>query len=764
MANADYEPLRRTSSRPKFWYDLHEDEHGHPVSKSLFVGDIPPGIREDKVRSIFEEYGEIQYTRHLLSRQADRGYAFVNYKDFESAQRALFACHMRDLFNQGVGCTVRFTTSQDQAKPLAPRPQSSRISEARSEWFQRPKAATFINTTIKNDGNAMRASEPSATKLPPSAPQKMLKSGWKTDTCSPRTTRFDVSPPPLRRSDVYKPVPRSPRDEYRRLSDSDHRPQHHDLNKPKNLREDSHFTPSHNTEARVRGSVEHTERDSEVARRARNPPQSPTSRKEHLSKKWSASRTARHEFFRWQSDKSESTGKVVESQARQTMLNDASAEIAPAGEDQRIASQDQMEATPTTIPHLANAFRLPQTSLQTTLVEASSDNLVAAPSALAQTSPAVSRPSATNLQDNPTAQEALTSTPLSRLRVPTDDTSSITSSSTKSSQRKTLCAHCKSADGVLLGALIKCSTCTRRFHSSCGYPSPDSARDNHISSFVSCGRCLRKSRSSNMTELRRQVSPELGALDEHDLSLPQATRDDTTANVDRPCLAPQPSPTEISVSGAEHIDLSLVQPDIERLSATTTLPKPPSNVLIDPPSHHARTASPVPSPVESIETFRKEVAELISRACDTQDPMDEAAAWESLSDRTMQSLPFPSNLSTTHDVTEGRQKVNGSRTDGVDPESLVRSPSISRPAAVMARPFGQPIARATFPSISTGLNTDVSPSEEAPLKKNGLMGNGTPSGKKSRSKACEECQRSKVSSSHESEQCRLLISSASMRT
>ena len=760
MANADHEPLRRTSSRPKVWYDLHEDEHGHPVSKSLFVGDIPPGIREDKVRSIFEEYGEIQYTRHLPSRQADRGYAFVNYKDFESAQRALFACHMRDLFNQGVGCTVRFTTSQDEAKPLAPRPQSSRISEARWEWFQRPKPTSFINTTMKNDGNVMLASESSAMKLPPSATKKMLKSGWKPDTFSPRTTRFDVSPPPLRRSDVYRLEPRSPRGEDRRLSDPDHRPQHHDLNKPKNLGEDSHFTPSHEPEARVRGSVEHTERPSEVARRARSPPQSPTSRKEHLSRKWSASRTARHDFFRWQSDKSESTGKIIEAQACQPMLNDTSAEVAPAEEDHRIATQDQMEAMPSTIPHLANGFRLPQTSLQTPLVEVSSDNLAPAPPALTETSLAISRPSATNLQDNPVAQE-LASTPLSRLRVPTDDTSSITSSSTKSSQRKTLCAHCKSADGALLGVLIKCTTCTRRFHSSCGYPSPDSVKDNRA---FSCGRCLRKPRTSNMTEQPRQVSPELGAPDEHDLSLPEATRDDTTANVDKPCLAPQPSPTEISVSGAEHIGLNLVQPDIERLSATTTLPKPPSNVLIDPPSHHARTASPVRSAVESIERFRKGVAELISRACDTQDPVDEAAAWESLSDRIMQSLPFPSNPSTTHDVTEGRQKVNGSRTDGVDPESLVRSPSISKPAAVMERPFGQPIARATFPSINTGLNTGGSPSEEAPLKKNGLMGNGTPSGKKSRSKACEECQKSKVSISHEFEQCRLLISSASLRT
>ena len=185
---------------------------------------------------------------------------------------------------------------------------------------------------------------------------------------------------------------------------------------------------------------------------------------------------------------------------------------APANANIRIASpkihtlgpRGQIEGTASKLPfssnnvnflhadHLAMQVRSPEAAMATHSNHKKMGNLP-------------SLPSIDKTQEDQSAPSQ-SSGALHRLRVPADDSSSVTSSSTKSSQRKKQCAHCKAPNGSLLGNLIKCSACSRRYHASCGIPNPDSTKKREV---FTCGRCLRNSRVS-MFEQARAVSPELG--------------------------------------------------------------------------------------------------------------------------------------------------------------------------------------------------------------------------------------------------------------
>lgn len=57
----------------------------------LFVGNLPFSITEDKLKEIFEQYGEITSLKLITDRETgkSRGFAFVEFADKDSANKAI---------------------------------------------------------------------------------------------------------------------------------------------------------------------------------------------------------------------------------------------------------------------------------------------------------------------------------------------------------------------------------------------------------------------------------------------------------------------------------------------------------------------------------------------------------------------------------------------------------------------------------------------------------------------------------------------------
>lgn len=61
------------------------------MSKKLFVGGLPWATTEDRLREVFESYGEVTEAKIIVDRETDRsrGFGFVTLADAEDAQRAM---------------------------------------------------------------------------------------------------------------------------------------------------------------------------------------------------------------------------------------------------------------------------------------------------------------------------------------------------------------------------------------------------------------------------------------------------------------------------------------------------------------------------------------------------------------------------------------------------------------------------------------------------------------------------------------------------
>ncbi len=57
----------------------------------LFVGNLPFSITEEKLKEIFEQYGEIKSLKLITDRETgkSRGFAFVEFTDKESGNKAI---------------------------------------------------------------------------------------------------------------------------------------------------------------------------------------------------------------------------------------------------------------------------------------------------------------------------------------------------------------------------------------------------------------------------------------------------------------------------------------------------------------------------------------------------------------------------------------------------------------------------------------------------------------------------------------------------
>jgi len=84
--------------------------------KKLFVGNLPYGANETDVQNFFADNGvtidSVTVMRDRFTGQA-RGFGFVEINDDSAAQRAVDACHGKDLMGR--------TLVVNEARPMTPR-------------------------------------------------------------------------------------------------------------------------------------------------------------------------------------------------------------------------------------------------------------------------------------------------------------------------------------------------------------------------------------------------------------------------------------------------------------------------------------------------------------------------------------------------------------------------------------------------------------------------------------------------------------------
>ena len=227
MAANDNNGLHKPFRVSHDWWNIVEDDKGNPPSRGLFIGNVPNGTKGSSIREIFAAYGKIETSSPAGFGQVDRGFALLTYRDIDSAKRALSRCYLQDLFDHGEGCKIRFSNSQQSSKAQASGNQCSKISEIRSEWFQQSHNPATTPATVRKveRKEAPAEAEPKPTDRPPTAPKKMLEYAKKamTSSSAPTIIRVDISPPPLRRTETYRPECASLHEEHRHYYHHDER-------------------------------------------------------------------------------------------------------------------------------------------------------------------------------------------------------------------------------------------------------------------------------------------------------------------------------------------------------------------------------------------------------------------------------------------------------------------------------------------------------------------------------------------------------------
>lgn len=86
------------------------------MGKKLYVGNLPYGIKDADLDSLFAEFGSVESAQIIIDRETNRskGFGFVEMASDAEAQAAIDALNGRD-FN-GRNLTV------NEAKPREPRP------------------------------------------------------------------------------------------------------------------------------------------------------------------------------------------------------------------------------------------------------------------------------------------------------------------------------------------------------------------------------------------------------------------------------------------------------------------------------------------------------------------------------------------------------------------------------------------------------------------------------------------------------------------
>lgn len=86
-------------------------------NKTLYVGNLPWSTNEDKLRELFEKYGEIESIRIPMDReQRIKGFGFVEYKKPEDCQPAIDALNDTDLEGRKIRVNLSQPRSQDDRR------------------------------------------------------------------------------------------------------------------------------------------------------------------------------------------------------------------------------------------------------------------------------------------------------------------------------------------------------------------------------------------------------------------------------------------------------------------------------------------------------------------------------------------------------------------------------------------------------------------------------------------------------------------------
>lgn len=86
-------------------------------NNKIFVGNLPWSIKNDELRDLFSQFGEVTDAVVIMERRTGRskGFGFVTFATEESADRAIQEMHERDV--QGRNIVV------NKARPREERPQ-----------------------------------------------------------------------------------------------------------------------------------------------------------------------------------------------------------------------------------------------------------------------------------------------------------------------------------------------------------------------------------------------------------------------------------------------------------------------------------------------------------------------------------------------------------------------------------------------------------------------------------------------------------------
>ncbi|MCK4265336.1 RNA-binding protein [Candidatus Babeliales bacterium] len=86
---------------------------------NIYIGNLAPSVSEDKLRELFEQFGEVTTVKIILDKftRAPRGFAFVEMSDTSSANEAITELNGTDLDGQSLRI--------NEARPPKPRPRNN---------------------------------------------------------------------------------------------------------------------------------------------------------------------------------------------------------------------------------------------------------------------------------------------------------------------------------------------------------------------------------------------------------------------------------------------------------------------------------------------------------------------------------------------------------------------------------------------------------------------------------------------------------------
>jgi len=86
-------------------------------NNKIFVGNLPWEVRDDKLREVFSQFGEITDAVVIIDRRTNRskGFGFVTFTTPEAAQASIEAMHGQDVDGRNIVVNI--------ARPREERPQ-----------------------------------------------------------------------------------------------------------------------------------------------------------------------------------------------------------------------------------------------------------------------------------------------------------------------------------------------------------------------------------------------------------------------------------------------------------------------------------------------------------------------------------------------------------------------------------------------------------------------------------------------------------------